>query len=84
MSASILNKGYLMVSAVVYGGVALVLIPLGLYQVAEFIVGPSPGPQAYWRWPVPGEFLGFALLALALWLWVLPQLLRAFGDQRGD
>lgn len=81
---SFLNKGYLMVSAVVYGGVALVLIPLALYQVAEFIVSTLPGPEAYWRRPVPGEFLGFALVALALWLWVLPQLLRAFGDQRGD
>jgi len=81
---SFLNKGYLMVSAMIYGGLALVLIPLGLYQAVEFIVNPSPGPEAYWRRPVPGEFLGFAFGALALWLWVLPQLLRVFGDQRGD
>lgn len=76
-SVSFLNKAYLMVSAVVYGGLSLVLIPTGLYQLFEFYLVPRGElEETLWSRPVPGDILGYALVALALWLWVLPQLLK--------
>ena len=80
---SFLNKAYLMVSGVVYGGLSLVLIPMGLYQLIEFYFVPRGDPeQTLWSWPIPGDTLGYALVALVLWLWILPQLFKSLGGER--
>ncbi len=80
---SFLNKAYLMVSGVVYGGLSLVLLPMGLYQLIEFYFVPRGDPeQTIWSWPIPGDTLGYALVALVLWLWVLPQLFRSLGLEK--
>jgi len=81
---SLLNKAYLMVSGVVYGGLSLVLIPMGLYQLIEFYFVPRGDPTAetFWSRPIPGEALGCALMALVLWLWILPQLFKSLGGER--
>lgn len=82
---SFLNKGYLMVSGVVYGGLSLVLLPLGLYQLLEFYTVPRGDPeQTFWSWPIPGDILSYTLLALALWLWILPQLFKSLGGERRE
>ncbi len=72
---SFLNKGYLMMSGVVYGGLSLVLLPVGLYQLIEFYFFS-------WSRPVPGDIVGYALVALVLWLWILPQLFKSLGGER--
>jgi len=72
---SFLNKGYLMMSGVVYGGLSLVLLPMGLYQLIEFYFFS-------WSRPVPGDIVGYALVALVLWLWILPQLFKSLGGER--
>ena len=81
---SFLNKAYLMVSGVVYGGLSLVLIPMGLYQLVEFYFVPRGDPTAetFWSRPIPGDTLGYALVALVLWLWILPQLFKSLGGER--
>jgi len=80
---SFLNKAYLMVSGVVYGGLSLVLIPMGLYQLIEFYFVPRGDPeQTIWSWPIPGDTLGYAFVALVLWLWILPQLFKSLGGER--
>ena len=80
---SFLNRAYLMVSGVVYGGLSLVLLPMGLYQLIEFYFVPRGDPeQTFWGWPVPGDTLGYALVALVLWLWILPQLFKSLGGER--
>lgn len=82
---SFLNKAYLMVSAVVYGGLSLVLIPLGLYQLVEFYFVPRGDPeQTIWSWPIPGDTLGYAFVALVLWLWILPQLFKGLGLEKAE
>lgn len=82
-SLSFLNKAYLMVSGVVYGGLSLVMLPMGLYQLIEFYFVPRGDPeQTLWSWPIPGDTLGYALVALVLWLWILPQLFRSLGGER--
>ena len=82
---SFLNKAYLMVSGVVYGGLSLVLLPMGLYQLIEFYFVPRGDPeQTIWSWPIPGDTLGYALVALVLWLWVLPQLFRSLGLEKSE
>lgn len=79
---SFLNKAYLMMSGVVYGGLSLILIPTGLYQLIEFYFVPRGDPeQTIWSWPIPGDTLGYALVALVLWLWILPQLFRSLGGE---
>ncbi len=80
---SFLNKAYLMVSGVVYGGLSLVVLPMGLYQLVEFYFVPRGDPeQTIWSWPIPGDTLGFAFVALVLWVWILPQLFRSLGGER--
>ncbi len=74
---SFLNKGYLMMSGVVYGGLSLVLIPMGLYQLIEFYFFS-------WSRPVPGDIVGYALVALALWVWILPQLFKSLGLEKSE
>ncbi len=74
---SLLNKGYLMMSGVVYGGLSLVLIPMGLYLLIEFYLFS-------WNQPVPGDIVGYALVALALWLWILPQLFKGLGLEKAE
>ncbi len=83
---SFLNKAYLMVSGVVYGGLSLVLIPMGLYQLIEFYFVPRGDPTAetFWSWPIPGDTLGYALVSLVLWLWILPQLFKSLGGERSE
>ncbi len=83
---SFLNKAYLMVSGVVYGGLSLVMLPMGLYQLFEFYFVPRGDPeQTLWSWPIPGDTLSYALVALVLWLWILPQLFRSLGSEKlGD
>jgi hypothetical protein len=84
-SASFLNKAYLMVSGVVYGGLSLVLVPTALFQLIEFYLLPRGDPETtIWSWPIPGDALGYALIALALWLWALPQLFRSLGLERSN
>ncbi|GEM_PF-1306176 len=80
---SFLNKAYLMVSGVVYGGLSLVLLPMGLYQLIEFYFVPRGDPeQTFWSWAIPGDTLGYALVALVLWLWILPLLFKSLGRER--
>ncbi len=80
---SFLNKACLMVSGVVYGGLSLVMLPMGLYQLIEFYLVPRGDPeQTIWSWPIPGETLGYAFVALVLWLWILPQLFKSLGEKR--
>lgn len=80
---SFLNRAYLMVSGVVYGGLSLVMFPMGLYQLIEFYCVPRGDPeQTLWSWPIPGDTLGYALVALVLWLWILPQLFKSLGEER--
>lgn len=80
---SFLNRAHLMVSGVVYGGLSLVLLPMGLYQLIEFYLVPRGDPeQTIWSWPVPGDTLGYALVALVLWLWILPQLFKSLGLEK--
>ncbi len=80
---SFLNRAYLMVSGVVYGGLSLVLLPMGLYQLIEFYLVPRGDPeQTIWSWPIPGDTLSYAFVALVLWLWILPQLFRSLGEER--
>jgi len=82
---SFLNKGYLVMSGVVYGGISLVLIPMGVYRVIEYFFLPrGDSRETFWMRPVPGEILGFAILALALWLWTLPQLFKSLGASEGS
>ena len=82
-SLSFLNKAYLMVSGVVYGGLSLVLFPIGLYQLIEFYFVPRGDPeQTLWNWPIPGDTLGYAFVALVLWLCILPQLFKSLGEER--
>lgn len=76
---SFLNRGYLTVSGVVYGGVALVLIPMGIYQLLDYALVTYPQPHYAWAEPGPGEILGFAMTALAIWLWILPHLFQTLG-----
>ena len=72
-----------MVSGVVYGGLSLVLFPTGLYQLIEFYFVPRGDPeQTIWSWPIPGDTLGYAFVALILWLWILPQLFKSLGGER--
>ena len=74
---SFLNRAYLMISGVVYGGLSLVLIPSALRQLVEFYLVPRGDPEAtVWSWPIPGASLGYALASLPLWLWALTMLLR--------
>lgn len=80
---SFLNRAYLMVSGVVYGGLSLVMLPMGLYQLIEFYFVPRGDPeQTLWSWPIPGDTLGYALVALVIWLWILPQLFKSLGEER--
>ncbi len=80
---SFLNKAYLMVSGVVYGGLSLVMLPMGLYQLIEFYFIPRGDPeQTLWSWPIPGDTLGYAFVALILWLSILPQLFKSLGEER--
>jgi len=80
---SFLNRAYLMMSGVVYGVLSLVMLPTGLYQLIEFYFVPRGDPeQTIWSWPIPGDTLGYALVALVLWLWILPQLFRSLGGER--
>jgi len=80
---SFLNRAYLMVSGIVYGGLSLVMLPMGLYQLVEFYFVPRGDPeQTFWSWPIPGDTLGYALVALVLWLWILPQLFKSLGGER--
>jgi len=82
---SFLNRAYLMVSGVVYGGLSLVMLPMGIYQLIEFYLVPRGDPeQTLWSWPIPGDTLGYALVALILWLWVLPQLFRSLGLEKSE
>jgi len=82
---SFLNRAYLMVSGVVFGGLSLVMLPMGLYQLIEFYLVPRGDPeQTLWSWPIPGDTLGYALVALVLWLWTLPQLFRSLGVERSE
>jgi hypothetical protein len=82
---SFLNKAYLMVSGVVYGGLSLVLLPMGLYQLIEFYFVPRGDPeQTIWSWPIPGDTLGYAFVALILWLWILPQLFKSLGLEKSE
>ena len=83
---SFLNKAYLLVSGVLYGGLGLVMLPMGLYQLIEFYFVPRGDPeQTLGSWPIPGDTLGYALVALVLWLWILPQLFRSLGSEKlGD
>ena len=74
---SFLNRAYLMVSGVVYGGLSLVLIPTALRQLIEFYLLPRGDPETtLWTWPIPGASLGYALAAVAFWLWAVAILLR--------
>jgi hypothetical protein len=80
---SFLNRAYLMVSGVVYGGLSLVMLPVGLYQLIDFYFVPRGEPeQTIWSWPIPGDTLGYAFVALVLWLWILPQLFKNLGGER--
>ncbi len=80
---SFLNKAYLMMSGVVYGGLSLVLLPMGLYQLIEFYFVPRGDPeQTLWSWPIPGDTMGYAFVALVLWLCILPQLFKSLGGER--
>jgi len=82
---SFLNRAYLMVSGVVYGGLSLVLLPMGLYQLIEFYFVPRGDPeQTIWSWPIPGDTLGYALVALVLWLWILPRLFKSLGGESSE
>ncbi len=82
---SFLNRAYLMVSGVVYGGLSLVLLPMGLNQIIEFYFVPRGDPeQTFWGWPIPGDTLGYALAALVLWLWILPQLFKSLGRENSE
>ena len=84
-SLSFLSRAYLMVSGVVYGGLCLALIPTGLYQLVDFYLVPRGDPEAtIWSWLVPGNTLGYALVALALWLWTLPQLFKSLGLEKSE
>ena len=82
---SFLNKAYLTTSGVVYGGLCLVLVPMGLYKLIYFYLMPRADVGEFWSWPVPGETVGYALVALALWLWALPQLFASLrsADSEG-
>lgn len=82
---SFLNKAYLATSGVVYGGLCLVLVPMGLYKLIDFYLVPRVDVGEFWSWPIPGETLGYALVALALWLWTLPQLFASLrsADSEG-
>jgi hypothetical protein len=81
---SFLNRAYVMVSGVVYGGLCLVLIPTALHQLIEFYLVPRGDAETtIWSWPIPGDTLGYALVALALWLWAFPQLFRGLGLDKG-
>jgi hypothetical protein len=74
---SFLNRAYLMISGVVYGGLSLVLIPTALRQLVEFYLVPRGDPETtLWSWPIPGESLGYAFASVPLWLWALAMLLR--------
>lgn len=74
---SFLNRAYLMVSGVVYGGLSLVLVPTALRQLVEFYLLPRGDPETtVWSWPIPGATLGYAAASLALWLWAVATLLR--------
>jgi len=74
---SFLHKAYLAVSGVVYGGVALVLTPLSLYQLIDYLVIAYPQTErTFWQRPVPGEILGFVLVGLAMWFTLLVQLFK--------
>jgi hypothetical protein len=79
--ASFLRKGYLMISAVVFGVMAIVTAPLALYQLVIYAIMPSPPPETIWQREPPGDVLGFALLATAIWLWLLPQVLHAIAPE---
>jgi hypothetical protein len=82
---SFLNKAYLMVSGVVYGGLTLVMLRMGLYQLIEFYFVPRGDPeQTLWNWPIPGNALGYAVVALILWLLVLPHFFRSFGGENPE
>ena len=84
-SLSFLSRAYLMVSGVVYGGLCLALIPTGLYQLIEFYLVPRGDPEAtIWSWAVPGNTLGYAFVALAFWLWTLPQLFKSLGLEKSE
>jgi len=84
-SLSFLNRAYLMVSGVVYGGLCLALIPTSLHQLMLFYLVPRGDPErTIWSWPVPGDTLGYALVALALWLWAFPQLFKSLGLERAE
>lgn len=72
---SFLYSGYLMVSGVLFGGIALVSIPIAIHQTLDYLLNPY-SKEDIWMRPVPGEVLGFALLALALWVWIVPPLFR--------
>jgi hypothetical protein len=82
---SFLNRAYLATSGVVFGGLCLVLVPMGLYKLIDFYLVPRVDVGEFWSWPVPGETLGYALVALALWLWTLPQLFASLrsADSEG-
>ena len=81
-SVSFLNRAYLMVSGVVYGGLCLVLIPTALYQTIEFYLVPRGDPETtFWSWPLPGDYLGYAIVSLGLWLWAVSALLRSSGSE---
>lgn len=78
---SFLNKGYLVLSGIVFGGVALVLVPTAINDIANrFVINTPPDDiSAFYQRPVPGEMLGFALVALGLWLLLLRQLFQLWS-----
>jgi hypothetical protein len=78
---SFLNKAYLAINGVVYGGIALVLTPLSLYQLIDYLIIAYPQTEGtFWQRPVPGESIGFAVIGLAMWLALLPQLFRTLTN----
>jgi hypothetical protein len=84
-SVSFLNRAYLMVSGVVYGGLSLVLIPTSLRQLIEFYFVPRGDPETtVWSWPIPGDSLGYALMSPSLWLWAVSVLFRNRGSERAE
>ncbi len=84
-SVSFLNRAYLMVSGVVYGGLSLVLVPTALQQLIEYCFLPRGDPETtVWSWPIPGGSLGYAIASLALWLWAVAILLRNLRSEQAE
>jgi len=78
-SRSFLKQSYLMNNAVLYGGLTIYAVPVGIYSVLKrYLIHTEITGENYWAIPVPGTILSVAIVALPLWISFIMKLQTAW------